>query len=137
MAFETLEDARIDTLLLRRFPGLAPTLLALHPQPAEDACDPLEQNCLRHRLICLSRACLDARHDYRNPLLLEFASKFHALLAGSDASTPAIADLALSYVARSRQASDQFAKVYFTNTAVDYRDDNRHLWTFIYAGDEE
>lgn len=137
MAVETLEDARIDTLLRRRFPGLAPTLLALHPQPAEDACDPLEQNCLRHRLICLSRACLDARHDYRNPLLLEFASKFHALLAGSDASTPAIADLALSYVARSRQASDQFAKVYFTDTAVDYRDDNRFLWTFIEAGDEE
>jgi nitric oxide reductase NorD protein len=137
MAVETLEDARIDTLLLRRFPGLAPTLLALHPQPAEDACNPLEQNCLRHRLICLSRACLDAGHGYRNPLLLEFAGKFHALLAGSDASTPAIADLALSYVARSRQASDQFAKVYFTDTAVDYRDDNRHLWTFIEAGDEE
>ena len=137
LAVETLEDARIDALLLRRFPGLAPTLLALHPQPAEDACDQREQNCLRHRLICLSRACLDARHGYLNPLLLEFSGRFHALLASSDASTPAIADLALSYVARSRQPSDQFAKVYFTNTEVDYRDDNRHLWTFIEAGDEE
>ena len=49
-----------------------------------------------------------------------------------------MADLALSLChARSRQASDQFAKVHFADTEVDYRDDNRHLWTFIEAGDEE
>ncbi|TXT25158.1 MAG: putative Rubisco activation protein CbbO [Rhodocyclaceae bacterium] len=137
MAVETLEDARIDALIMRRFPGLAPLLLALHPQPAENACDPASENCLRHRLICLSRACLDAAHGYQNPLLVEFAGRFRALLAEGAASTRAMADLALSYVSRSRQASDQFAKVHFADTEVDYRDDNRHLWTFIEAGDEE
>ena len=81
LAVETLEDARIDTLLLRRFPGLAPTLLALHPQPAENACDPATENCLRHRLTCLSRACLDPAHGYGDPLLNEFAEKFRTLLA--------------------------------------------------------
>lgn len=137
MAVETLEDARIDTLLLRRFPGLTSTLLTLHPQPAEDACDPATENCLRHRLVCLSRACLDPAHAYSNPLLKEYAGKFKDLLAEGDASTDIIANLALSYVARSRQPSDQFAKVYFLDTEVDYRDDNRHLWRFIEAGDEE
>jgi hypothetical protein len=137
LAVETLEDARIDCLLLRRFPGLAPTLLALHPAPAEDACDPATESCLRHRLTCLSRACLDPAHGYGDPLLNEFAGKFRALLADGPATTRATADLALSFVTRSRRQSDQFAQVHFTDTEIDYRDDNRHLWTFIESGDEE
>jgi nitric oxide reductase NorD protein len=137
MAVEALEDARIDTLLLRRFPGLGAILLALHPKPAGNACDPATENCLRHRLTCLSRACLDPAHGSEDALINEFAGRFHALLADGDASTRAVADLALAYVTRSRCSSDQFAKVHFTDTEVDYRDDNRHLWTFIEAGDEE
>lgn len=137
LAVETLEDARIDTLLLRRFPGLAPTLLALHPQPAAEACDPATESCLRHRLTCLSRACLDPAHGYDEAPLVDCVSRFHALLATGDASTRAMAELALAYVARSRRQSDQLANVRFTDTEIDYRDDNRHLWTFIEAGDEE
>ncbi|KAB2925681.1 MAG: nitric oxide reductase activation protein NorD [Dechloromonas sp.] len=137
LAVETLEDARIDALLLRRFPGLAPTLLALHPKPVEDACDPLTESCLRHRLTCLSRACLDPAHGYGDTLLIEFAGKFHALLADGPATTRAMADLALGFVTRSRRQSDQLPNVHFTDTEVDYRDDNRHLWTFIESGDEE
>lgn len=137
LAVETLEDARIDALLLRRFPGLTATLLALHPKPVEDACDPTTESCLRHRLTCLSRACLDPAHGYGDPLLIEFAGKFHAQLADSPATTRAMADLALAYVTRSRRQSDQLAQVHFTDTEIDYRDDNRHLWTFIEAGDEE
>jgi len=137
LAVETLEDARIDALLLRRFPGLAPTLLALHPKPVEDACDPATESCLRHRLTCLSRACLDPAHGYGDPLIAEFAEQFRALLADGTSSTRAMADLALTYVTRSRRQSDQLAKVHFTDTEIDYRDDNRHLWTFIETGDEE
>lgn len=137
LAVETLEDARVDALLLRRFPGLRPILLALHPQPEANACDPASENCLRHRLTCLSRACLDPAHGYGDPLLVEFARRFRELLAVGAASTRAVADLALAYVARSRRPSDQFANVHFAGTEVDYRDDNRHLWTFIEAGDEE
>jgi nitric oxide reductase activation protein len=54
-----------------------------------------------------------------------------------DSSTEEIAALALSYVAKTRLQSDQFAKVHFDDTVVDYRDDNRQLWKFIEAGDEE
>ncbi len=137
MAVETLEDARIDALIIRRFPGLATSLLALHPQPDENACDPATDNTLRHRLTCLSRACLDVHHGYSAPLTIEFADRFRALLAADESSTRAIAELGLAYATRSRQRSDQFAKLHFTDTEVDYRDDNRHLWTFIESGDEE
>ncbi|MDD2744532.1 MAG: VWA domain-containing protein [Rhodocyclaceae bacterium] len=137
LAVETLEDARVDTLLLRRFPGLKNTLLALHPKPAADACDPQTESCLRHRLTCLSRACLDPEHGYRDQHIINFTQHFHTLLAANEASTRAVADLALLFVTRTRLQSDQLATMHFTDTEVDYRDDNRHLWTFIESGDEE
>lgn len=137
LAVETLEDARVDLLLLRRFPGLRPLLLALHPQPAEDACDPDRVNTLRHRLTCLSRACLDPEHPYTAAATREIAARLHALLADGPSSTRAVAELALAWATRTRVPSDQFANVHFADTEVDYRDDSRHLWTFIEAGDEE
>ena len=137
MAIEFFEDCRVETLLMREYPGLKRIFLALHPHPAEDACNPEKQSCLRHRLAMLSRALLDAGHGYQNPLLLEFAAHFHAALAAGEASTKEIAEIALSYVTRSRRQSDQLAKVYFDDTVVDYRDDNRQMWLFIEEGDEE
>lgn len=137
LSVEAFEDARIDALIVHSYPGLRRILLALHPIPAADACDPARENTLRHRLTRLSRACID--RDYRDPdpLIGQFAARFAAQLAGSNASTRAMAELALAYATRSRLPSDQFAQVHFADTEVDYRDDNRHLWTFIEAGDEE
>ncbi len=137
MAVEFFEDCRIDTLLIREYPGLRRLFLGLHPKPAEEACDPETTSCLRHRLAMLSRALLDPDHGYADSDLNEFAARFHALMEAGESSTPEIASLALSYVARTRRQSDQFAKVHFDDTVVDYRDDNRQLWKFIEAGDEE
>ena len=137
LAVECFEDARIDHLVLRRFPGLAPALLALHPVPDEDACDPVRESCLRHRVACLSRALLDTQHGYCDATLREFVARFHELLQGGDSSTAAMLRLALEWATRTRRQSDQLAQVRFADTHVDWRDDNRHLWTFIEAGDEE
>lgn len=137
LAVETFEDARIDSLLLREYPGLRGTLLRLHPHPKEGSCDPATHSCLRHRLAMLSRAMLDPAHGYTDPDLLEFSQRFHQALAAGASSTQKMASLALSCVARIRRQSDQLPNVYFTDTEVDYRDDNRHLWIYIEAGDEE
>jgi Mg-chelatase subunit ChlD len=123
LAVECFEDCRIDHLVLRCYPGLRHALLELHPAPAEDACDPQREACLRHRLVCLSRALLDAAHPYRDPVLLEFRGRFHELLREGESSTQDMAALAI--------------KMRFDDTVVHYRDDNRHLWIFIEAGDEE
>lgn len=137
LAVEIFEDCRIDTLLCQRYPGLRKLFLALHPQPAASACNPETTSCLRHRLAMLSYALLDPAHGYTDATLLTYVQRFHTLLAHSQASTRAMADLALAYVAQTRRPSDQFAQVHFDDTIVDYRDDNRHLWQFIEAGDEE
>jgi len=137
MAVEFFEDCRVETLLIREFPGLRRIFRALHPKPVEDACDPETTSCLRHRLAMFSRACLDPDHGYRDADLNEFVRRFHALLADGPASTAEIAGLALAYVARTRRQSDQLPKVRFEDTVIDYRDDNRHLWTFIEDSDDE
>lgn len=137
MAVEFFEDCRVETLLIREFPGLRRLFLALHPKPAEGACDPETCSCLRHRLAMLSRALLDPRHGYRDADLNDFVARFHEAMARGASSTEDMATLALAYVAKTRRPSDQFAKVYFDDTEVDYRDDNRHLWRFIEEGDEE
>jgi hypothetical protein len=137
MAVEFFEDCRIETLLMREYPGLARIFLGLHPKPVEDACDPSNTSCLRHRLAVLSRALLDPEHCYLDADLLDFTQRFHSLMAAGESSTAEIAGLALSYVAKTRRQSDQLAKVHFDNTVIDYRDDNRQLWQFIEPGDEE
>jgi nitric oxide reductase activation protein len=109
----------------------------LHPAPAEDACDPEHESCLRHRLACLSRALLDPAHAYRDADLQDFVARFHAALAPGESSTRQMLALALDWSAATRRQSDQLARVRFDDTRVDWRDDNRHLWRFIEEGDEE
>jgi hypothetical protein len=137
MAVEFFEDCRVETLLICEYPGLRKLFLALHPRPIEDACDPETTSCLRHRMAMLSRALLDPDHGYVDADLNDFAARFHAVMKKGESSTAEIASLALSYVAKTRRQSDQFAKVHFDDTVVEYRDDNRQLWKFIEAGDEE
>lgn len=163
MAVEFFEDCRIETLLIREYPGLRRLFLALHPQPLEGACDPETTSCLRHRLAMLSRALLETAgaqsapydasessrrvrsahrpdhsgHGYADPALREFVERFHEVMVQGESSTAEIAALALSYVAKTRRQSDQLAKIHFADTVVDYRDDNRQLWKFIESGDEE
>lgn len=137
MAVECFEDCRIETLLIREYPGLRRLFLALHPRPKEDACDPETTSCLRHRMTMLSRALLDPDHGYVDADLDDFVARFHVVMQQGESSTHEIAALALTYVAKTRRQSDQFAKVYFDGTVVDYRDDNRQLWKFIEEGDEE
>jgi hypothetical protein len=137
LAVECAEDCRVDHLVLRLYPGLRRVLLALHPAPREDACDAETESCLRHRLVCLSRALLDADHPYRDPALLDCRERFLAALQGGESSTREMAALALDWATRTRRQSDQRAAVRFDDTQVDYRDDNRGLWTYIEEGDEE
>lgn len=137
LAVEFFEDARVDALVCRAWPGMRRVLLALHPTPVEGACDDATTSCLRHRLAMVSRAVLDPAHGYRDAVLLEHVARVHALLDAGGGDTGAVARVALDFVAATRCGSDQFAQVWFDDTVVDYRDDNRQLWRYIEQGDEE
>jgi len=137
VAIETFEDSRVEYLAMREYPGLRRLWQALHPVPGEEDCDPEKESCIRHRLALFSYALLDPDHGYRNPDLLEFVQRFHDTLAQGESSTQEIAALAISYIARTRRQADLSANVYFADTEIGYRDDNRHMCMFIEEGDEE
>lgn len=137
MAVEFFEDSRVEALAMREYPGLRRIFMALHPVPREGACDPQTHSCLRHRLAMLSRALLDPTHGYVNADVNAFVTRFHGIMASAEASTAQIAELALAYVAKTRRQSDQLPKTWFTDTEIDYRDDNRHMWKFHELSDDE
>jgi hypothetical protein len=137
VAIETFEDARVDLLAIGQYPGLKKHFPRLHPAPQEEACNPEIESCIRHRLAMFSYAVLNPNHGYTNPDLLEFLGRFHAALQARESSTQEMAKIAISYIARTRRQADLSANVYFTDTEVSYRDDNRHMWRFIEEGDEE
>lgn len=137
ISIETFEDSRVEYLAMLEYPGLRRLLLSLHPVPREDACDPQHESCIRHRLTMFSYAILNPEHGYKNKDILEYVGKFHQLMAQGQSSTAEVANLAISFGARTRLQTDQLPNVHFTDTEIDYRDDNRHMWKFIELGDEE
>ena len=137
MAIEFLEDSRVDRLMIALYPGMRSLLLAVHPRPDEHDCDAEKESCIRHRLAMFSYAALNPDHGYENADLLEFLERFNEMMVGGEHSTKAVASIAVSYIARTRRQEDQSPRIYFKDTEVDYRDDNRHMWRFIEEGDEE
>jgi nitric oxide reductase NorD protein len=137
LAIECFEDARVEALAMREYPGLRHIFMALHPTPVDGACNPATHSCLRHRLAMLSRALLDPPKRFEQVQLVDWVQRFHALLAQGESSTSEIAGLALSYLGKSRLQSDQLPNTWFADTEVDYRDDNRHLWRFHELSDDE
>ncbi len=136
-AIEILEDSRVEFLAMREYPGLRQLFMALHPIPDENAVNYERESGIRHRLTMLSRAILDANHPYKNAHVVDCARRFHLVMAVDDGTTAAMADIAILFIVKSRMQNDSAAKIHFTDTEVDYRDDNRHLWQFIEQGDEE
>jgi len=137
IGIECLEDCRVDTLTIRQYPGLYKLFMALHPQPVENACDQDNESCIRHRLAMLSYACMNPDHQYQNKDIIEFSGRFQAAMLGGESSLKDMAALAVSFIARTRRQSDQSPNMHFTDTEIDYRDDNRHLWIYIEESDDE
>ncbi len=137
VAIECLEDCRVDTLAMRYYPGLQHLFMMQHPQPVEADCNPEEESCIRHRLTMLSWACMNPQHSYQNKDVIEFAKRFHKILQESESDSKTMALLAVSFIARTRRQSDQSPHVYFKDTIISYRDDNRHLWIYIEESDDE
>lgn len=125
------EDCRVDYLAMQKYPGLKPLFLALHPVPEKGACDDKKQSCLRYRAMRVSRAIMDEDFDPQSELKAEFRDRFHAIMQekGENSTTQDMAKLGSDlYVASRKQSSDSLPDIYFENTEVSYRDDNRVFW---------
>ncbi|MCP3852854.1 MAG: hypothetical protein GY694_21900, partial [Gammaproteobacteria bacterium] len=137
ISIEIFEDSRVEYLSMKEYPGLRNIYKVLHPTPVEGGCDDVNHSCLLHRLAMISRGILDSDHGYQDETIVEFIDRFHQLMKEGNSSSKEMVQLGISYIAKTKQASDSFPKIIFKDTEVDYRDDNRHMWMFIEEGDEE
>ena len=136
IAIEVFEDSRVEWLAMQQFPGLRSIWQALHPIPREGAC-PEGWSSIRHRLFMLSRALLDPAHGYTSPAIVKYAARFREVMKAGGARTQDMVDLGVGYISETRTATDLAANIFFDDTEVTYRDDNRLMWRFFEDGDEE
>lgn len=137
MAVEAFEDARVEYLAMQEFPGLRSLWCKLHPLPQENIECEDGVSYIRHRLAMLSRALLDPEHPYRNPTILKYVADFKELMLKGGTRTDDIQILGVRFITETKVPSDTAGRIYFDDTEVDYRDDNRMMWLFIEEGDEE
>jgi len=136
LATEMFEDARIEWLAMREWPGLRRLWLSLHPKPVEGTCP--EGWCdVYHRLTIFSRAALDPGHGYQDAVLNDFIGHFHAMMEEGGSSTEDAAALAVQWYVKSRRDSDISPDIFLDDVEIEYRDDNRHMWLYHDRGDED
>ena len=137
VAVELFEDSRVEYLAMQQFPGLRKLFLSLHPIPQQEDLKRTDVSLIRLRLALVSRAILDPDFILHDEVLNSFVQRFFDTMKEAESSTPEMADIALSFIAKTRRQADLLPNIYFENTEVDYRDDNRALWIYIEQGDEE
>ena len=136
IAIEVFEDARIEHLAIQKYPGLRDLWVKIHPIPTPGTC-PEGWACIRHRLAMLSYAILNPKHRYTDPALLEYVQLFRERFAADPLDPKLAVDLGVSWLAKNFEHDFRQPNVWFEDTEVSYRDDNRYLWMFLEEAEEE
>jgi len=136
IAIEIFEDSRVEHLAMQKYPGLRPLWISMHPIPKPGSC-PNDWACIRHKLAMISYAILNPEHRYTDPALLEFVEKFHERFAADPHDPKLAVDLGVQWLAKNYDHSFRQPNVWFENTEVHYRDDNRYLWMFLEEAEEK
>lgn len=135
LCIETFEDCRVEHLAIARYPGLRRLWLDLHPEPVEGSC-PAGFSPIRLRLAMLSRAILDPGQRYDDPVVMDFAGRFRDAVAATPEDPTISVTLGIAFLTRIFGPHLNSPRVFFDNTVVGYRDDNRYLWHFLEESDE-
>lgn len=122
-----IEDARVETLAIRRFPGLKQLWCKLH------AATPEMDDSVGDYLNRLARALLDERYQDSDPWIAEGRALFTA--AVQDAEAGKLDDNYTSWEIGVQLAHSLTSKKIAFNPRTDvlsapYRDDNRYFWEF-------
>ncbi len=136
IAIEIFEDARIEHLAMQQYPGLRPLWVSLHPAPRPGTC-PEGWACIRHRLAMLSYAILNPGHSYTDPAVLEYAALFRERVMANPHEQQLAVELGVQWLAKNYEHAFRKPNVWFEDTEVSYRDDNRYLWMFLEEAEEQ
>ncbi len=121
------EDARIECLAIREFPGLGPLWISFHEKAREVSCptDPVVDLIDR-----CAYALLDESYEDPDPWVREAAAAFRAEFAVRPRDNALSWDLGVIFINRlGGHAAIPGLRV-LESLAIPYRDDNRFVWSF-------
>ncbi|UQN11738.1 nitric oxide reductase activation protein NorD [Methylococcus capsulatus] len=121
------EDARVEALAIREFPGLKQLWAPLFEAAlgSDRNADPMVLWLER-----LAHALLDERIGADDPIVAELRESFHAALAKDPADNRLSWDLGVTLSNRIKDRWGLPSLRVLESFGVPYRDDNRFLWTF-------
>ena len=136
ICIEVFEDARVEHLAMQQYPGLRRLWLSLHPKPKPGAC-PEGWSCIRHRLAMISYALLNPDHNYSDQGLLNTVAQFRARVEQDPYDASLSTELGVHWLKDNHEHDFRKPKVWFEDTEVSYRDDNRYLWVFLEDAEDD
>jgi len=122
-----MEDARVEHLAVRQFPGLRQLWLSLHEAAGEvrESRDPVLSFLER-----LAHALLDPELETGDPLIRETVAAFREAFAARSDDSQISWDLGVTLYNKVKDRMAVPALRVLESIDIPYRDDNRFIWTF-------
>jgi hypothetical protein len=121
------EDARIEYLAAKEFPGLKKLWLRIHEQVSEISCAADRVVGLMERV---ARAMLDESYEDTNPWVHEAAAAFHERVKEDAENSQMSWDLGVTFYNKLAGYMEIPSLRKLESFGIPYRDDNRYLWAF-------
>jgi len=125
------EDARVEQLAIREFPGLKQLWLKFHQTMLTEngSNDPNDQPAVRLLKHCAC-ALLEIHHHEENPLIREIRNEFQARFTHEPDNTTLSWELGVKFYNQIREYMQLPSLRELESSMAPYRDDNRYIWAF-------
>ena len=121
------EDARIEHLAIREFPGLKQLWLQFHEKLRQVSCSTDKVVSLMERMAL---ALLDHKYQELDPLVLEAVTMFQTQFNERPEDPQLSWDLGVTFFNKTYERMTIPSLRVLESMAIPYRDDNRYIWAF-------
>lgn len=123
------EDARIEHLAIRQFPGLKQLWLQFHQaNPTEETQSNADPVLVR--IECLAQALLDENYEVSDPWVMAAATEFRQRFSETPENSQISWDLGVTFYNRLAENAAIPSLRVLESLDIPYRDDNRYIWAF-------
>ncbi len=129
---EIFEDARVEYLAYRQFPGLRRLWLRFFDHALASA--PPDLHPVVGIMLRLNRALLDPDYNDAEAWINDIVSRYRKLLEANAVDRPLLREFGLEFFDRVRVSEKLPALRLLQDSPVPYRDDNRYFWAFDESG---
>jgi nitric oxide reductase NorD protein len=127
---ELFEDARVESLAIRDFPGLRKLWLDIMTAPLTARDEAVELHPMMDLMLRMAHALLDPHHRDELPLINDTAADFRAECARRGDDNRISWDAGIDFYNRVVSAVPLPNLRVLENWPLPYRDDNRYVWDF-------